>query len=168
MGSSVCFTHLTPEPLFRGRGDVLWDLDVHSAAIKAAIMAGTTVVIDRYYYSGCVYSAAKQNPELSLAWARRPEVGLPRPDVCLFLEISPEDAAKRGGFGSEKYEEEGMQKRVRELFNVMLNGSEGSDFERIDAGESVEEVQRRIREKIDKVMGRVESEKLPLRFVESE
>jgi dTMP kinase len=29
--------------------------------IKAEIASGTTVVIDRYYYSGIVYSAAKDN-----------------------------------------------------------------------------------------------------------
>ncbi|KAF2025502.1 P-loop containing nucleoside triphosphate hydrolase protein, partial [Setomelanomma holmii] len=71
-------------------------------SIKASLAAGRTVVIDRYYYSGCVYSAAKQDPSMSLEWCRQPDVGLPRPDLCIFLDISAEDAAKRGGYGSEK------------------------------------------------------------------
>src|SRR5579871_4898312 len=75
-----------------------------SSSIITALEAGTTVVIDRYYYSGCVYSAAKDNPTLNLEWARHPEVGLPRPDICIFLNISAEDAAKRGGYGEERYE----------------------------------------------------------------
>src|SRR5688500_2397654 len=62
----------------------------HSRAeIRADIASGTTIVLDRYYYSGCVYSAAKNNPSLSLEWARHPEEGLPRPDICVFLDISP-------------------------------------------------------------------------------
>ncbi|MCJ1429155.1 Thymidylate kinase, partial [Sticta canariensis] len=52
-----------------------------AAAIRADIAAGTTVVIDRYYYSGVVYSVAKPRAGISLQWAREPEVGLPRPDV---------------------------------------------------------------------------------------
>ena len=63
--------------------------------IENCISAGTTVVIDRYSYSGCVYSAAKEMKNMDLAWCRQPEVGLPRPDVCLFLDISAEEAAKR-------------------------------------------------------------------------
>lgn len=124
-------------------------------------------MIDRYYYSGCVYSAAKQNPTLSLAWSRHPEVGLPRPDLCLFLDISAEDAAKRGGYGTEKYEKKELQDRVRELFNVMMQSQEKDDFVRIDAGASIEEVQRKIREQVEQTIFRVQSEQLPLRFVET-
>lgn len=125
------------------------------------------MIIDRYYYSGCVYSAAKQNPTLSLAWSRHPEVGLPRPDLCLFLDISAEDAAKRGGFGTEKYEKKELQDRVRELFQVMMQSQEKDDFVRIDAGKSMETVQQDIREEVKRTINRVESEQLPLRFVES-
>ncbi|KAK7189813.1 hypothetical protein DPSP01_008774 [Paraphaeosphaeria sporulosa] len=136
-------------------------------SIEADLAAGTTVIIDRYYYSGCVYSAAKRNPTLSLAWSRHPEVGLPRPDLALFLDISAEDAAKRGGYGTEKYEKKELQDRVRELFDVMMQSQERDDFVRIDAGASVEEVQQRIREEVDKAIGRVDSGQLPLRHVES-
>lgn len=74
------------------------------------------MVCDRYYYSGVVYSAAKRNPALSLAWARAPEVGLPRPDLVLFLDLDEEQARARGGWGGEAYERAEMQRRVRELF----------------------------------------------------
>jgi dTMP kinase len=114
-----------------------------------------------------VYSAAKQNPTLSLAWTRHPEVGLPRPDLALFLDISAEDAAKRGGYGTEKYEKKELQDRVRELFGVMMKSQEKEDFVRIDAGPSVEEVQRRIREEVDKAIKKVDDGGLPLGYVES-
>ncbi|KAA8618229.1 Thymidylate kinase [Pyrenophora tritici-repentis] len=103
-------------------------------SIQAELAAGTTIIIDRYYYSGCVYSAAKQNPNMSLEWCRNPELGLPRPDLCIFLDISAEDAAKRGGYGAEKYEKKDMQDRVRVLFETLMQRKEGEDFVRIDAG----------------------------------
>lgn len=124
------------------------------------------MIIDRYYYSGCVYSAAKHNPTLSLAWARHPEVGLPRPDACIFLDISAEDAAKRGGYGTEKYEKQEMQDGVRELFNVLMESSEKDDFVRIDAGASLEEVQSRVKAAVDRVVEKVDKEDLSLRSVE--
>jgi dTMP kinase len=39
-----------------------------------------------------VYSAAKENPELSLEWAKSPDIGLPRPDAVMFLDLELEDA----------------------------------------------------------------------------
>jgi dTMP kinase len=80
--------------------------------IASLLSEGVTVLCDRYYYSGIVYSAAKQNPTLDLAWARGPEVGLPRPDLVLFLDLGEEQAEARGGWGAEVYEKVEMQKRV--------------------------------------------------------
>ena len=84
--------------------------------ISELLAKGTTVVCDRYYYSGMVYSAAKQNPTLSLTWARAPEVGLPRPDLVVFLDLTEDEAKKRGGWGDEIYEKAEMQRKVRKLF----------------------------------------------------
>lgn len=124
------------------------------------------MVIDRYYYSGCVYSAAKHNPSLHLEWARHPDEGLPRPDICIFLDISAEDAAKRGGFGGEKYENHQMQARVRDLFQRLMESAEKEDFVRIDAGASLEQVQDSVRTAVLKAMTAVDEQMLPLRFVQ--
>ncbi|KAJ5831976.1 Thymidylate kinase [Penicillium riverlandense] len=113
-----------------------WELAKH---IQDTIANGTTVIVDRYSYSGAVYSAAKANPTLSLEWAWQPEVGLPRPDICLFLSISPEEAAKRGGFGAERYENETMQGRVRQLFGTIID-RQRDDVYVIDAGKTMDEV----------------------------
>lgn len=118
--------------------------------IERLINSGTTIVIDRYYYSGCAYSAAKQDPTMDLAWCRQPEVGLPRPDICLFLDLSPEEAAKRGGFGEERYEKAEMQARVRESFAEMRqHDDEAEDIVVINAAGSVEEVEARIAKAIE-------------------
>lgn len=93
-----------------------------SNQIRAYLAAGIAVVSDRFYHSGIVYSAAKKNPHLPLAWARSPDVGLPRPDLVLFLDLDEETARARGGWGSEKYEREEMQRTVRELFWALSMG----------------------------------------------
>lgn len=134
--------------------------------MKADLAAGTTIIVDRYYYSGCVYSAAKQDPSLDLTWARQPEEGLPRPDLCVFLDISPEEATKRGGYGEEKYEKKEMQDRVRNLFNEWIDSKDGEDFVRIDAGRSVEEVHQSIKDVVTNAMVKVDREERPLRVVE--
>jgi len=138
-----------------------------ASSIEQDIEAGTIVVVDRYYYSGCVYSAAKNNPLLSLSWARHPEVGLPRPDLCLFLDISAEDAAKRGGYGEEKYETKQMQDRVRQLFGELRTAPEKDDFVTIDAGRSLQEVEKAVLDAALACCKKVDEDHSPLRRVES-
>lgn len=118
-------------------------------SIERDVANGTTVIVDRYSYSGAVYSAAKGNPSLSLGWAWQPEVGLPRPDLCLFLQISPEEAAKRGGFGAERYENETMQTRVRELFKTIFDLQPRGDVTVIDAGRSFQDVSQDMRKAVE-------------------
>lgn len=110
--------------------------------IRDEIAEGTTLVIDRYSYSGAVYSAAKGNPKLSLEWAWQMEIGLPRPDLCLFLNIEPEEVEARGGFGDERYETIQIQSRVRKLFHDLFKVHCASDAVIVDAGRSVDLVQQ--------------------------
>jgi dTMP kinase len=97
-----------------------------SKSINSLLSSGTTVLCDRYYYSGVVYSAAKQNPSLPLSWARHPEIGLPRPDLVLFLDLDEGQARARGGWGGEVYEKAEMQRRVRDLFWGLSYGKIGT------------------------------------------
>ena len=134
-------------------------------AIENWIRAGTTVIIDRYYCSGCVYSTAKENPTLDLAWCRAPEVGLPRPDLCLFLDISSEAAATRGGYGNERYEKEEMQHRVRGLYaQLREHKDEGEDMTVVDASKSLDEVEQEIRTAVEATFRNVD-EGAELRYV---
>ena len=137
-----------------------------AAQIRNDIAKGITVVADRYYYSGVVYSAAKHNPELTLEWARNPEVGLPQPDLCIFLNISPADAAKRGGFGAEKYENSGMQSRVREMFDKLLNIPAGEEIVVIAAGKLFQEVEQDVIEAVHKCLASQRLE-VPLGSIQS-
>lgn len=111
-----------------------------------------------------VYSAAKGNPALGLPWARAPEVGLPRPDAVVFLDLDEEAARKRGGFGEERYETAEMQRRVRGLFWGLKKGEvdgvsfaeEAEDLIVVDAGGSVEEVSEKIWEVVRRRVEAVE------------
>ena len=42
----------------------------HREAMLAALQSGTTLVVDRYSYSGVVFTSAKQLPGLDLAWCK--------------------------------------------------------------------------------------------------
>ncbi|KAI1761405.1 thymidylate kinase-domain-containing protein [Hypoxylon sp. FL1150] len=94
--------------------------------IQAELDAGHTIICDRFYHSGIVYSAAKNIKSLSLSWAKAPEAGLPRPDMVLFLDLEEEVARERGGWGGEVYEKGEMQRRVRDLFWGLSMGDLGS------------------------------------------
>jgi dTMP kinase len=80
---------------------------------------GTTVVCDRYVYSGVAFSASKiksissssdatnnnnnnnntkEVPLLDLEWCKAPDRGLPAPDCVFFLDVSPDVAEQRGGY----------------------------------------------------------------------
>ncbi len=119
--------------------------------ILEAIADGTTVIIDRYSFSGAVYSAAKENPDISLDWAWYPEIGLPQPDLVYFLDISSADAAKRGGYGEERYETRKMQTRVRSLFTKLFARLPDVIIQVIDAGASMDEVASSIVTSFDEV-----------------
>lgn len=125
------------------------------------------MVIDRYYCSGCVYSAAKANPLLDLAWSRGPEEGLPRPDICIFLDIAESEAAKRGGYGGERYESTKMQKEVRRLFEYFrTNSPEAADFETVDGGRTEDEVAASVLEKANEAIEKISRTNTKLRRIE--
>ncbi|KAI9676388.1 MAG: Thymidylate kinase [Caeruleum heppii] len=112
--------------------------------IEADVAAGMVVIADRYYYSGCVYSAAKAVPGLDLTWARNPEVGLPRPDLVIFLNITPEAAAQRGDFGNERYEVREFQNRLGGLFGELFGTFERGNVAIVDASSDQLKVQQEI------------------------
>ncbi|KAF4120633.1 dTMP kinase [Geosmithia morbida] len=92
--------------------------------IISTLEQGTSIICDRYVHSGIVYSAAKGNPSLDVGWASAPERGLPRPDRVVFLDLTPEETSRRGGWGDELYEKAEMQNRVRRLFRGLAGEGE--------------------------------------------
>ena len=84
-------------------------------SLAQTLAEGKTIVCDRYAYSGVAFSSAKTKEDrktggdgaasgggsaaedLSIDWCKGPDVGLPAPDCVLFLDLSQDEAEKRGG-----------------------------------------------------------------------
>lgn len=81
-------------------------------ALVSALLSGTTLVVDRYAYSGVAYSAAKGVPGMDVEWCRNPDIGLPAPDLVVYLRVTNAVAAARAGFGEERYEKAEFQEKV--------------------------------------------------------
>lgn len=50
----------------------------------------------------------------------KPDVGLPKPDLVMFLQLSPAEAALRGQFGEERYETSVFQRAVQQKFEQLM------------------------------------------------
>lgn len=105
---------------WRGKSCVNWFFVVFKVSdITSALQAGSHVIVDRYAFSGVAFSAAKAG--LSMEWCKQPDRGLPKPDLVCFLDVSPEEARVRGGFGNEIYENEDFQALVRKNYEVLID-----------------------------------------------
>lgn len=85
--------------------------------MEKLLKAGKTIICDRYSYSGVAYSTAKG---LDFEWCKVAEKGLIKPDLVVYLTLSEETMAKRGGFGDERFDSTEMQKKVNKAFERMI------------------------------------------------
>ncbi|VAH27504.1 unnamed protein product [Triticum turgidum subsp. durum] len=133
--------------------------------MESKLLGGTTLVVDRYSYSGVAFSAAKG---LDIGWCKAPEVGLLAPDLVIYLDVQPEQkvafsavvysgypkflmvnvnllfqkAAERGGYGGERYERVEFQKRVAEHYHSLRD----STWKVVDGSLPMETVEEQLRE----------------------
>ncbi|CAA2954729.1 thymidylate kinase isoform X1 [Olea europaea subsp. europaea] len=109
--------------------------------MESKLKSGTTLIIDRYSYSGVAFSSAKG---LDMEWCKAPEIGLLAPDLVLYLDISPEKAAERGGYGEERYEQLEFQKKLARSFKALRDAS----WKNINASLPIEDVEKQLRETV--------------------
>jgi dTMP kinase len=116
--------------------------------IAAMVSRGETLVLDRYVYSGIAFTVAKG---LDYDYCRSPDVGLPRPDCVIFLDVPVDTAGAREGFGAERYEQPELQDKVRTVF-ARLRESEGRtlDWSVVDASQDIDVVADRVWEIAEK------------------
>lgn len=88
--------------------------------MEAKLVAGRSLILDRYSFSGVAYSAAKG---LSLEWCKAPDSGLLKPDIVVFIDVPAEGSAARDGFGQERYEKHDFQIKVRTCFDALMDDS---------------------------------------------
>ncbi|KAI4501178.1 hypothetical protein M0802_003551 [Mischocyttarus mexicanus] len=88
--------------------------------IEETLMSGTTLVVDRYAFSGAAYTSAASNR--SLAWCKEADRGLPSPDmVALFTSI---DRIKNlSAWDGEIYDSLAFQEKVSSNFDKLNDGT---------------------------------------------
>ncbi|XP_050267461.1 thymidylate kinase-like isoform X3 [Quercus robur] len=107
--------------------------------METKLKTGTTLIVDRYSYSGVAFSSAKG---LGDEWCKAPEIGLLAPDLVLYLDIQPEKAAERGGYGDEKYEQLEFQRKVAQCYQVLHDAS----WKIVDACQPIEDIEKQLQE----------------------
>ncbi|CAG9812590.1 unnamed protein product [Phaedon cochleariae] len=117
--------------------------------MKTLLYDGVTLVVDRYSYSGIVFSAVKKN--MNLEWCKQPENGLPKPDLVFLLTLSQEEMQCRPGFGSERYENVVFQREVANMYDQLCD--EHDNWERVDAAGSIDDVHDKL---LDKCVSKIE------------
>lgn len=122
--------------------------------ILKTLEEGTTLVVDRYSYSGVVYSASKG---MSLKWCMSPEIGLPRPDIVFYLKADAEALLARGNYGEERYEKKEFQIKVAQLYEKIYE-MEKDYWYPIDAKQSPEVIHQQIKEKFTEVLSSAKEE----------
>ncbi|MBN2160794.1 MAG: dTMP kinase [Spirochaetes bacterium] len=119
--------------------------------IRPSMKNGTTVIMDRYYYSNAAYQgAAGLSPRHIMEENRR--MGFPEPDRVYFIDITPEEAVRRvSGRRTKKeevFEKEFFLKRVRDIFFSLAEDS----FLIIDGSAGIEEIFGIIRNDFDELV----------------
>ena len=112
--------------------------------IEKMLRDGFYVICDRYYYSTLAY----QGNETDVEWVRRMNIDCPeirRPDVCIFLDVSPETGLSRVQNGSrgftEIYEKAETLKAVRaKYFDAFSILGDSENVKIIDAARAPDKV----------------------------
>lgn len=121
--------------------------------IADALREGKDVLCDRYYYSSLAYQGSLCDYE----WVRHMNTACPeirRPDLCIFLDLSPDESlarvAKRGE-AREIYEKEESLRLFRETFFRVFR-SLPDRVAVIDAGGTPTEVSARVLAAVNKIL----------------
>lgn len=127
--------------------------NVGKGGIKEMLDAGQDVLSDRYYYSSLAY----QGSLCDFDWVKGMNVGCPairRPDLCIFLDISPKEALSRigkRGEAKEIYEKEETLTLFRDTF-LRVFASLEDNVAIIDASGDANEVAARVLATVERVL----------------
>ncbi|MBQ9784186.1 MAG: dTMP kinase [Clostridia bacterium] len=115
--------------------------------IEKMLADGVDVISDRYYYSSMAYQGSDTDP----VWVRDMNLNCPeirRPDVCIFLDLTPAQSMERISRGRETqeiYENEAKLTAVRDQFyRVFEELGESENIRIVNAYRSIEEIHEEI------------------------
>ena len=112
--------------------------------IEKMIGEGFDVISDRYYYSSLAY----QGSETAGAWVADMNLNCPeirRPDLCIFLDLTPDVSLARIGKGravTEIYEEKGKLEQTRAAYFGVFEKlrQNGENIRIVDASRGIDEI----------------------------
>ena len=118
------------------------------SGIKALVDAGAYVICDRYYYSNLAY----QGQSTDYGWVKAMNLNCPeilRPDLCIYLDLTPEQSLARISKGRESveiYENLETLTKVRNTFLAIVDDlrAEGDSIAVVNAYRSPEEIAEEI------------------------
>jgi len=111
--------------------------------IEVLLAQGKAIICDRYYYSSLAYQGSLTDFDWVMACnCDCPEIR--RPDLCIFLDLSPEESMKRitrDRTETEIYEKADTLTRVRARYMDVFDklGARGDKIEIIDASGTIEQ-----------------------------
>ena len=82
-------------------------------------------------------------------WALIPDQNLPRPDIVIQLDANEDNIVKRDNYGSEIYEKQEFQKRLREVYKFFHSYRY---WKVVNASREINEVNKEIIEEIEKLI----------------
>lgn len=89
--------------------------------IEPSLKAGRVLVCDRYYYSSIAYQGSAG---LDVDWIRRINSFAPKPNLAIYLDVSPETALSRLGESKTVMERLDVQKAVRQVYLSLVREGE--------------------------------------------
>ncbi len=120
--------------------------------IEAILSTGADIICDRYYYSTLAY----QGQSTDYAWCKAMNLSCPeirRPDLCIYLDLTPEQSLERIRKGRESveiYENMETLTRVRNAFLSVLDDLSKTDrIARVDAYRPPEEIAQELAALVD-------------------
>ncbi len=117
--------------------------------IKPALEKGTWVIADRYMYSTLAYETALLNEDEEIMhWIEDIHKFILKPDLIIYIDISPEESVKRKPHG-DRLENLEMQKKVQRVYYKIRDKF---NFVSINGEKSREEVFEEIKNQIDKLI----------------
>lgn len=135
----------------------------HMESMRSLLDSGYTIICDRYSYSGIAYGSANG---LSFDWCSTIEKGLIKPDLVVFMTITPSEAESRANYGEEIYENKAMQTRVAHRYNQLYQEdvfSKSCSWHVLDASLSQKELHETIYKQCGKTQEHCKDK--PLQFL---
>lgn len=108
------------------------------------------VLCDRYYYSTLAFQQAQGIP-FGEIWERNKDFR--KPDLALFLDLSPEEALRRiGKREKEKFERRGFMERLRKNFLALKEKLPGENIVVLDASKDRDAVLKAAKKEVDMLL----------------